>query len=336
MPESSLDGRLRVTEDGENSAANVVWYGVDANAEPILENGFAVEFDVYLRSGALCEGNPADGTAFVVMATGAADGFATATAPFPDGLGLDTLVGQDNNGGQMGYAGGNIAGRTECHPSFSIEFDAWAGGANEGAGSGCGYHIGLNVNANNDSVQRNAQVGVADEDLPPIFEDPGVHAEIYYDNGKIAVYVTGNGGGKRLKVIEAAIPPLPAGDVLLGFAGGTGGANERAEYDNFVLSRLTTCDEVADTVEIVGCPADASEAPAGEEVTLTANVGGADGDVTYAWTVTGGMIVGAADASAVVIVCDTPGETVTATVTTTDSTCDGAPTATCEYVCGEA
>ncbi len=201
------------------------------------------------------------------------------------------------------------------------------GGPNEGAGSGCGYHAAVNINSSVDSIQRNAQFGVPDSDLPPIFDPAGVHVEVFYHDGQIDVFMTGNDGGERMQVLGTTIPALPAGDVVLGFTGGTGGANATQEIDNFVLS--TICREDADSVAIEGCPE--GEVADNETVTLTANVGGAEGDVTYNWEVTGGAIVSGAGTATVEVSCEA-GE-VTVTVTASDAECGNSVSDACSFTC---
>ncbi|HZN58230.1 MAG TPA: hypothetical protein VFD71_09170, partial [Planctomycetota bacterium] len=135
-------------------------------------------------------------------------------------------------------------------------------------------------------------------------------------NGHINVYVTGNGGGSKVQVISYDIPPL-SGQLVFGFTGGTGGAVSTQEVDNVVLSS-TCCEPAADQAEILG----ESSGSTGTPVELTAAVAGADGQITYEWTVSAnGSIVGPANASTVNV--DGTG-VVTVTLKINDGQCAGA------------
>ena len=229
-----VDGRLRVTEDGVGGQAHAVWYGVvadeNAGGSPIADTGFVVEFDAYMSKG---EGgcdpegdpNPADGFAFAAVATGQNDGLVSAVAPWPPGLDVQSLRG--DGGGSMAYNGNTMRQRTECHPSFAVEMDNWSGGGNnEGIGSpgnDCQWHMGLDFNSNVDSEQ------IA-EGLPDIFAPEGVHITVRYDpSGRVTAWANDT------QVLDGHFPPLPSGDLVLGFVGGTGGATARQEVDNFVV-----------------------------------------------------------------------------------------------------
>ena len=330
-PNTTAEGRLRLTEDGSGSSATAVWYGVPAAPEaggvPLAETGFVVEYDAFMVKPGNCDPgadpNPADGMTFAVFSTGESDGLASAVAAYPDGLGATDLVGAP--GGALGYEGGTITPRRYCNPSFAVEHDNWVGGGdNEVADGGspnndCNWHLGLDYNGSISSLQNNAQAGVLSPDLPDIYAPEGVHIEVYYSpTGLVEVYATANDGSTdRLLVLAQAIPPLSAGDLVLGFTGGTGGATATQEIDNFSVSVL--CEESLDEVTIAG-PTDFTPET---DATLTATFVGDDGAVTYAWSIVSGPgeIVGAADGADVQIHCTGTGDVVVR-VEAGDGTCE--------------
>jgi hypothetical protein len=274
-----IGGRLRLTRQDTGSSATHVWYGVPADplggGVPLLEEGFTAEFDAFMTRDGLLD--PADGMTFAVVATGTSDILASAVAPFPPSLDVATLGG--DGGGAIGYAGGTLAQR-HGHPSFSVEMDNWEGGGNnEPVGAGApnndgAYHFGLNYNANVNSLQTNVQLGVATNALPNIFDPDGIHVEVRYTpDGRVQVWAASiDGTVGRTKVLDRAIPPLPVGDVVVGFTAGTGGALCTQEVDNFSLS-TQCCEFEAETVDLAGGE---NVLVGGAPVVVTASVDGVE------------------------------------------------------------
>ena len=337
-----VDGRLRITEDGVGGQANAVWYGVPAAGSPsvpLLADGFVAEFDAFLSKGAGgCDRggdpNPADGMTFAVIATSRTDGLASAIGPFAPGLEVETLGG--DGGGALGYAGGTIKQRADCHPSFAIEIDNWVGGGNNepvdggSPNSDCNWHVGVDVNGDVTSLQTNVDHGVPTTALPDIYAAAGVHFEVFYfADGQIDVWATANDGSVgRTQVLSYCIDALPVGDVVFGFTGGTGGATTRQEVDNLEISSI--CCELPDAVTIDGPPSFDNEMTA----VLAASFSGADADVTYAWSIVSGPgeVAGASDGSSVEIRCTGLGDVVVR-VDASDGTCNEPASATHTVTC---
>ncbi|HZN01961.1 MAG TPA: hypothetical protein VFD06_00090, partial [Candidatus Polarisedimenticolia bacterium] len=299
-----MGNRLRLSQEGIGSIANAVW-GPPAD---LGDTGFVAEFDAYMSHSVLPgDANPADGMTFAVVQGDAALA-----------VGL-----RGDGGGALGYEGFTLRERTECHPSFSVELDNWVGGGEPSNEPGTGgspnndgrYHVGLNVNASVGSIQTNEQFGVPVTSLPNIFDADGVHVEVQYSaSGHINVYVS-DGTVPRTQVISACIDPL-AGDLLIGFTAGTGGATATQEVDNVVLSSV--CCEDEDTVSITG----ATEGLVGTPVVLTANAGGIDGAATYTWSIESGP--GTITPSGNTASVDATGaDDVVVKVVFTDGTCGG-------------
>jgi hypothetical protein len=332
-----VGGRLRVTDQGTGGSANAVWYGVPADpladGAPLLREGFLVEFDAFMTRDIPAnpaDRNPADGMTFAAVATGENDGLASAVGPFPPGLDVPSLRG--GGGGALGYEAHTLRERTEGHPSFAIEMDNWVGGGEPGTDPGDGgspnnepnYHLGVDVNASVSSIQTNVRNGVPTGELPDIFSPDGVHVEVMYrPDGAIDVWVSGvtqdGTAVTRRPVLSTMIPPLPDGDVVLGFTGGTGGATCTQEIDNFSLSMI--CCERPETVAISG-PA---EAGLGTTATYTAEI--TDGEVgatpTYLWeVVSGSATLANADQKDVDVTFESPGDLVLR-VTANDGACAG-------------
>jgi len=327
-------GRLRVSVENIGSQANAVWYGVSADSAaegfPVLDEGFIAEFDAFMTRANIAD--PADGMAFAVVATGVTDGLVSAIAPFPTGLDVRSLRG--DGGGAIAYEGATLRQRTECHPNFAIELDNWVGGGepgNEPADGGSpnfdgNYHVGLDVNSSVSSTQTNVDFGVPTTALPNIFDSRGVHVELQYrPDGAIDVWVSGfDRGGvaiPRLKVLSSFIPPLPSGDVVVGFLGATGGATCTTEFDNFKLSGM--CCEFQDSVAIAG----SGEGTVGSPISLSATLAGADdhgANITYSWEVVSGE--GTIDDATAQTINVTPTASVelVVRVTANDGRCDGA------------
>ena len=338
-----VDGRLRLTQNDIASSANAVWYGAaystDAGGVPLSDTGFVVEFDAFMtKTEGHCDDPaiqaPADGFGLACVAVGANDALATALAPFPAGLDAASLGG--DGGGAEGFDGGTLRQRTECHNNFMVELDNWAGGGdppNEGTGSNqvpCTYHVGLNVNGSVSSVQINSQFGVPDTALPDIFGPAGVHVTVaYQSDGRVDAFVKSNdpeANQSNLHVLSQRIPPLPSGDLLIGFTGGTGGATATQEVDNMVVS--FPCLESPDSVTITDCPELASTTT---PVTLNATTSGDDGDWLYAWAVTGGTVVSGQGSATVEVLCE-EGDVVVS-VSASDGVCNDAATDSCSFFC---
>ncbi len=321
--------RLRLLEEGLASSAVAVWYPIaadpGADGIPLLDDGFRAEFDLYLtHSGA---SSPADGLTFAAIATGQNDGLGTALGAFPPGLDIASLGG--DAGGSMGYSGGTIRQRAECHPSFAVEIDLWVGGGNNEVPDGGSpgnpgrWHTGINVDGYVDSLQTSADYGVPSTELPDLFAPDGVHVEVVYRaNGQIETWVAANDGSvARVQTGSVEIEPLPSGDVILGFTGGTGGATVTAEIDNVILTAL--CCETSDIVEISGDTIGINEA--GIAAMLSAEVTGIDegGAPVYSWEIVSGdaSIVSADDEQDVLIQCESLDDVVVR-VTAGDGVCD--------------
>ncbi len=238
-----MGGRLRLTLDGVGPSASAVWYLPGGDAQ-VLRRGFKAEFDAFLRKGeGPCEPTgslPGEGFTFAVM-----------EAPTLDGL-------CGNEGSSLGYAGGTIQERTEGHSSFAVEIDAvtssvYSGFSNVTIGgrpvneppdggypySSCGYHFGLDLNGSGFTLQTSRDLGLGSESLPDIYSERGIHVEVIYaPNGHTEVHAAQNDGSvPRTKVLSYGIQPL-AGEVVLGFTGGTGPGTSTQEVDNLTVGSL--------------------------------------------------------------------------------------------------
>ncbi len=281
-----VDGKLRIIQDGTANNATSVWLAADGFG--LGDSGFTAEFDAYTAKTTGVD--PADGFTFAVI-EGA---FATAAGFVGDG------------GGGMGYNRGDhnqvppaILGPPHLRrPSFAVEFDYWNGGAGDNdpvdKASNNGrdevYHIGIDVNTDQQSCQNTYENGIL---APPFLNvADGLHVEVFYDpsdrqtgTAQVDVYVTANDGSfDRTKILSSRVPIL-RGDVFLGFTGGTGGASMTAEVDN--LSVKARCCELSDSASI------AQQAPVDRAVqdivTLDGSGSkGADGAFSYAWELVSG------------------------------------------------
>jgi hypothetical protein len=306
-------GRLRLTEDGIGSSAVAVYF--DTDGENLGDHAWVAHFDgYYSKAGA---GDPADGFVFAVTE----GNFASATG----------LVG--GGGGAAGYERG---GENQIPPgrrnSWGVEIDNWNGG--HGHNDPNNRHIGVNFHEQMQSAQHNVEFGVA---VPTIFQVPeGNHFEVRYipngDSSLIDVWVTDNAAADppstRRKTLSV-IGPRIRGDAVIGFTGGTGGANARQEIDNFTLSKLC-CEDNADSVSIAG----PSTSTVGEGVTLTAVFEGADGPVSYTWSAPGASLVDHGDGTATVT-CDAVGDVVV-TVSANDGVCSAEVSAQHTLTCSQA
>jgi hypothetical protein len=169
----------------------------------------------------------------------------------PSPVPLSDLVGF--GGGGLGYGGGSLRGRTECHPSFAVELDNWVGGGEPGnepfdGGSPTydgNYHVGLDVNAEVSSIQTNVDHGVPTSYLPFIFDPAnGVHVKVRYEpGGTVTTYIRSNvPPAAEYEVLSERIPPL-AGPLLFGFTVGTGAATATQEVDNLVVRRIACTEQ---------------------------------------------------------------------------------------------
>ena len=299
-----MGGRLRLSQEGIGSIANAVWGATD----PLLlgDTGFVVEFDAFMAHSVLPgDANPADGMTLTVMQGDAA---------LAAGL-------RGDGGGALGYEGFTLRERTECHPSFAVELDNWVGGGEPGNEPGDGgstgndgaYHVGLDVNASVSSIQTNVNFGVPTAALPPIFDADGVHVEVQYSaSGNVNVFVS-DGTVPRTQVISACVEPL-AGEVIIGFTAGTGGATATQEVDNVVVSSV--CCEDPDSVTISGPDT------AGVPVDLTTTAGGLDGAATYTWSIESGPATIAPNGSSATVT-PTGNGVVEVKVVVNDGVCSG-------------
>ena len=241
-----IGDRLRITHELVTDSSTAMWFGVAADpgsgGAPLAASGFTVEFDAYFaRVGVGSPGsdpNPAEGMTLTVIGSGVSDGGATLGSPWPSGLSPASLGGDGPN--SLGFGGGTLLERTECHPNIALEIDTWRGGGNnEPSDSGSPnndgtYHLGIDVNASMDSVQTNIDFGRPTASLPNLFHPAGVHFEFRYSpTGNVRVWAQSNGPGtRRTQFLDANVHPLPAGDLLIGFTGSTSGFTCTQEIDN--------------------------------------------------------------------------------------------------------
>lgn len=326
-------GRLRVTAAATGGTAAAVYL----NAPGAGDLDLAISYNLFYNGA----GNPADGGGFAMYEN--ARGFPTAGNVIGGGGGAQAF----QRGGENGIPNDRTV-------SWSVEIDNWDGGhgSNDppgGHGSNAGnpafYHMGINVNANMQSVVNNVEFGAG---LPPIFNNgTGLFVEIAYDPNPIAekphtalvtVWAThvqddqGAGypsvqGAERTMISRAYVPRID-GNAIFAFHGATGGATADLEFDNFTIS--AACSEQPDRVTISGCPE--AEVGVGDGVTLTAVGSGADGAVTYTWSVDG-VVVGGVTGDTLDYVCRPEGEhTVTVVCEDEVDCCPGVP-AECTIVC---
>ena len=162
------------------------------------------------------------------------------SAPASDLVGL--------GGGGLGYWGGTLRARSECHPNFAVEMDNWIGAgeiANEPFDGGApthdfNYHFGLDLNAEITSVLTNVEHGVPTALLPPIFGPAGIHVRVVYTpEGLVEAYARANTPPfAEYQVLSRRIEPL-SGPLLFGFTAGTGGATATHEVDNLIVRGLS-------------------------------------------------------------------------------------------------
>jgi hypothetical protein len=329
---ATIDGRLRVTQDGIGNIANAIWF--DTTGVPLGNSGFIAEFDVYYSKAAGAD--PADGMTFAVV-----------EGPFTVATGL---VG--GGGGEMGYNRGDHNAIPAARPkSFAVEFDNWDGGHgdNDPRGQGAGgsnqddrYHMAIDVNFENQSSVNNVEWGA---EVPPYYHQPpfhnrpmGIHAEVEYNPAdstgtgvaNLRVFVTANDGSfPRTQVLGGVVPKMTS--VFIGFTGATGGATSTQEVDNLKITRL--CCENVDAVEITG-PTEIAE---GETAVLTAAPAGTDasGTAAYSWSIVSGpgMIVGPSNGETVEVACTEAGAPVEVEVTLGDGVCMDMASATHTVTC---
>lgn len=314
--------RLRVTQDAVGGDFNAVYYPL---ADLNHGDGFVAEMDVFYNKPA--GENPADGLAFVVF-EGA------------DPAEYAGLVG--GAGGAMGWELGdhNAIPGYQRRKSFAVEvIDPWDGGhgTNDPPGSGTNsgpegmYNVAIDVHQETQSAQNNLEFGTV---VPDIYNSlAGAHVVVEYTpltdaEARIDVYMADNDPVEDLRLMLSAIGPKLDGDLTLGFTSGTGGATANHEVDN--VSITAVCVEQADGVAVSG---DTTGEVGGLNAALAATFTGADGAVSFAWSVSAGAtIVGPADADNVIVQCDAGG-TVTATVTAGDELCDNTVDANMDIEC---
>jgi len=300
------DGWMRLTQNGAGGSATAYWLVAENGANPGEElnptaglggSGFICSFDVRMSAvndGYACDPaadpNPADGMSFAVVQTNG-----DAYQPFApnkdiaaaiNGLDIRSLCG--DGGGALGYEGGTIRQRAECHPSFAVELDNWNGGGdratdgNQGSpGNDCAWHVGVDVDGEVTSAQtsHSKDPNVA---LPSIWTEAGVQMTVQYQpSGMVNVWIADNNdpGAEAIHALCVNIDPL-GDDIIMGWTGGTGGATATMEVDNFVVASL--CTECTDTVSIVGWSEDGpQEIGVGEGTTHSLDFGGIDPDANF-------------------------------------------------------
>jgi len=224
-------GRWRLSLEGMASAASAVWFQ-GADRGELATRGFEAKFKAFAaHSGVLGKANPGDGMAFVAIVAGL-------HAP---AIRVDNLLG--GIGGLLGYEGGTIRERTECHPSFAVELDLFRGGGepgNEGLGSpgeSGSYHLGIDVNSSVSSLRQSTEFGPTV--LPDLFDLLGIQVLVRYQpTGLIEVSLLHSSGKPAGPVVKAFIPPL-SGEMIFGFTAATGTATVTQEISDFEVRYLT-------------------------------------------------------------------------------------------------
>jgi len=333
-----VGGRLRITADAVGGTAAQAFY--DAGGLGLVD-GFKASVCAFYNGN----GTPADGFVFCVA----------------DGMSLDQVNGNRNlgdAGGAEGYRGGDRHDlNRRWSTSFGCELDNWNGGAgsNDGVGGNNSaelYHLGVNTSWTHQSQKTGP--------MPAIYNtDRGIQLMLSYDpnagpDGKderarltvtarivdtecnpidvIGEDADGNEiSGDLGKVLDQFVPRLSDDDsVLIGFAGGTGGATADAEFDN--LQVWTSCNEDQDSVTIEGNTGEIVYV--GDTVTYNAAGSGIEGEGTYTWTVVfDGEIVAQTDGAVFEAQCPQEG-TYTITVVCEDEIdCCPAASDSIEVVC---
>jgi hypothetical protein len=220
-----------------------------------LEQPLLAEFDAYFAYDPTLAGNgtpPGDGLTFCMLGT---------TTGVEH---LDLRAGDAGSG--LGFARiglsldeSRLRSRAIARNGFAVELDIWHsdGIPNEGDGANVSdgwedtvppptrrlpYHVAVNAGSTVDSIQRNHQLGVRDEDLPNLLAPEGVHVRILYDGGRVRAWIRPGGAppsADRL-VQDAQIEPLEvhAEEAIVGFTAGTGSASCVIEVDEFALYEL--------------------------------------------------------------------------------------------------
>ncbi len=322
-----IDGELKLL--AENDGGDATTALVQAHTLDSIDSGdkYAFDFDIRFQGGG---GNPADGVVFVIMG------------------GTDfTRVG--GGGGGMGYYALNrsIPGDNSIDtPSVGVEFDNWAGGGyNEGWGStstgAAGeWHTGIIPTGTLTAEIQTS--GTAEDPLPDIYSQYGIHARVTYSAGNVEVWLgqnTAEGPATELrKWVETRVLPLTYAQeegftCIYGFAGGTGGATVSAFIDNLSV-KLVECNDIAEVAAITGTPA--GDVTPGTVVNLDStgsSAGAGDtGAITYKWSVTSGPgTIQGSDTGATVAINTTGAGDVNVSLVVDDGACANPATATATF-----
>ncbi len=163
-----------------------------------------------------------------------------------------------------------------------------------------------------------APVAEALRPLSEILDPQGLHVRVFYNAGKVSVFVGPNAaaGGALAKALDAQTLPLSFlredGAAVAGFTASTGAEAATAEVDAFQIAGID-CDDIPEVAEVLGVPVE--PAPAGTRVTLdgsgsSGGIGDQDEPVSYLWAVLSGSahIVGPAHGPTVNLAIDGAGE----------------------------
>jgi len=345
-------GRLRVTSDANGGTGATAL--CDAGGLGLVD-GFKASVCAFYGDAA--GGNPA------------ADGFIFMLAEGHTLDDVNAGRTRGDGGGAEGYRGGDRHDPNRRKGrSFGVELDNWNGGAgsNDGVGANnpdpSAYHLGINTNWTHQSAQSTDQNGIS---MPAIIYEVGqditrgVQLLMSYDpnagpDGKDErarvtvsarivdadcepIEVIGEDGegnpisGDLGVVLSQFVPRLSDDDsILIGFAGGTGGATANAEFDN--LRVWASCNEDQDSVSIEGCPEETISV--GDTVTFTANGSGLEGVGTYTWTVElDGQVIDSATGDTYTAVCPAEGEYTLTVVCEDEIVCCPEASDTCVVIC---
>jgi hypothetical protein len=321
-----IDGELKLLAENDFSDATAAW--VQAHTLDSIDSGdkYAFDFDVRLSGGGA---NPADGLVFTIVG------------------GTDfTRVG--GGGGGMGYYALNrsIPGDNSIDtPSVGIEFDNWQGGGyNEGVGStttgAAGeWHVGIIPTGTLTAEIQTS--GTAEDPLPDIYSQFGIHARVTYSAGHVEVWLgqnTEEGPATELKkYVETRVLPLTYAQeegftCMYGWVGGTGGAAVNAFIDNLSV-KLVECNDIAEVAAITGTPG--ADVTPGTVVNLDStgsSAGAGDtGAITYKWSVTGAGAIEGSDTGATVAVKATGAGAVNVSLVVDDGACTNPATANASF-----
>jgi hypothetical protein len=329
-----LNQKLRLTSELNDSSAVSVLniFPIDGIDSAIYQ----FDFDLKMSRDQVAgpgEKRPADGMTFVVTGGGAGAG----------DFGRVGTGGADQGYGNLGRTPANIL---VGNNSFAVEFDTWAGCCEENGGLGAWtsprtYHLGVD-SANQVFVS----VAQTSQDLPPIFpgldagvEDPsfqGVHARVQYNRGQVSVWVKENPGGDTdmdAPRLVTNVVPISHGwsdqRAIFGFTGGTGGATENVDVDNFSY-RIIRCNDIPEVAVISGKPGAPVDVGTTVRLGSTGSSAGTNdtGTLSYVWSIVSGPgeILGATNGQTANVRGTAQG-VVKVRLTVNDGACDNPATA---------